>query len=79
MKKRLWAVDVETTLYVMAKTKEKAENMANEILTSDESFEVWARDPPQRINEVEADWRDSIPYGSDDNLTVAQILAKEKE
>lgn len=71
--KKLYVVDVQHTVYVMAETPEEAERLARR------GIREYGDEPACAASEVkdgpiDSDWRDALPFGcEDDGRTVAQI------
>lgn len=77
--KKLYEVEVELTLYVMAESEgeavDVAQSHADEEIDNVPSFNFSAIRPEHCL----AGWKDIYPYGSDLDNTVGEILAYEKE
>lgn len=75
--KKLYVVEVQYTVYVMAEDERDAERTARR------GIREYGDEPVCSASEVKGgpvdlDWRNAMPYGSDDGRTVAQILEAAK-
>lgn len=72
--KKLYEVEVTHTVYVVADSESEAETVAlRGIADIDDTPRVY----PNEVTEstpVSLGWRDSVPFGSDEQRTVGQIL-----
>ena len=75
---KLWAVNIERTIMVMAESETDAEQLANESEREEcinyPDF-VSAREC-KYLGDVPKIWRDCIPYGSSDDRNCQQIIEK---
>lgn len=72
--KKLYEVEVEHTVYVMAESESEAEDVALQgIADVDDTPRVYTNEVIESTP-VSRDWRGSVPFGSDDRRTVGQIL-----
>jgi hypothetical protein len=71
--KKLYAVDVQHTVYVMAEDPQEAERTARH------GIREYHDEPICSVSEVkngpiDPDWREVVPYGAEDERTVSQIM-----
>lgn len=75
---KLWRVTVEHEYFVTADDEFAAERIARENCSSAlrdfDDRDVWVSEVSE-LKTVPNEWRDSLPYGGDDDLTCEQILA----
>lgn len=72
--KKLYVVEVEHSVYVMAESESEAEDVAlRGIADVDDTPRVYPSELTY-TEPVSRDWRGSVPFGSDDERTVGQIL-----
>ena len=73
---KLYRVELQTAVFVVADNEDAAGEIAKEHVSDEaEFFEVFCNEI-ERIDSVDPDWRDSIPYGGDANTTISQILSQ---
>lgn len=73
--KKLYTVEVNTTIWVVAEDQLSAEETAREALTVDpESCGVTFYAAEFASDSPPAEWRESIPFGSDDDRTVQEWI-----
>ena len=71
--KKLYVVDLEHSVYVMAESEEDAEQTAiRGIREYGDTPRVTASEA--RSGPIPRDWRNSIPFGSDDDRTVEDLI-----
>lgn len=75
--KKLYVVDMQHTVYVMAEDERDAEREARR------GIREYGDDPVCSVSEVKGGpidpgWSDAIPYGSENDRTVAQIVEATK-
>lgn len=79
--KRLYNVSIERTIMVMADSEDDAERLAlrseREEISNEPDF-VSANLVTGRPR-IPEPWRDSLPYGGDDDMTCAQIQASQSD
>lgn len=76
--KKLYVVDVQHTVYVMAEDLREAEWTARRGIREN------VDEPTCSVSEIKGgpidpDWRQAIPYGSDDERTVGKIVEAMKD
>ena len=75
MTKKLFKVEIDDLVYVMAKSCTEAEAEARyEISKSD--IKMYAYEVKE--DRYDSDWKDAIPYNSDDDKTVGEICEELK-
>lgn len=70
---KLFRVDLELAMYVFAKDQQEAELEARTYMSEEEPSFVSAAEM-RKVEDVEEDWKDSIPYGGPEDQTCRQIL-----
>ena len=77
--KKLYEVETELYMYVMAEDKYDAAGIARKNV-SDEADNLSSHNFAVSVPvHYMADWEDSVPYGSDTDQTVKEIFKAEKE
>lgn len=71
--KVLYDVEVSGHMYVMAETYGEAESIARMHLTDEPSISFDANDVIEDDG-IWSGWENALPYGSDDNRTVRQLM-----
>lgn len=74
--KKLFEVMIEKTIYVLADDEREAELEA-QTYESEEDGDVQVRSEITSIEQVYNQWRDSLPYGGKEDLTIRQLLEQE--
>lgn len=75
--KKLWAVDIEGTMLVLAESAERASDVAHFFLDEASEEEVRARPHLPTTADLDQDALESYPHGGDGLLTVAEWIEKE--
>jgi hypothetical protein len=77
---KLWVVQVETTMAVMARTHQEAEEEAERSIRQEDpaAFSCLAK-VATRLTDFDSDLLDTYPWGGDDKMTVAKLLESKKE
>jgi hypothetical protein len=83
MKKRLYRVQLETTIFVEAEDASDAVLIAEGAVgTIDRGVSIefdWVHPTPIKESyEIPADWRNSYPFGGDGTLTCLEVLEGKK-
>ena len=77
--KRLYEVETELILYVMAENESEAIKVAQRNI-SEEADNLWEHQfSAYRPTHYNANWENEYPYGADTNQTVKEIMEAEKE
>jgi hypothetical protein len=75
---KLFRVEVTKVVYILAEDERQAE-LSGAGYASDESVEDVLVDEARALDHVDSDWKDSIPYGGDESLTVREWFNKPEE
>lgn len=87
--KKLFGVTITNKIYVMAEDKKDAERVAKENIREEESSNFHVM--PMEVGnsgvyvdqlgewEIEEEWKNSIPYGGDDDKTCSEIVIEMKQ
>lgn len=76
--KKLYKVEVSGVIYVYAKDDYDAECIARGAVRDEtHNMEYWASGTVSRLASVDYDWRNSIPYGEENDRSVQKILEQE--
>lgn len=70
---KIFEVSVTKTLYVLAEDEQEAELEAG-TYESEEDGDVHVEREITSMDQVYEQWKDSLPYGGDGDLTIKQIL-----
>lgn len=70
---KLFEVVIEKTVYVMADTDDEAEVEAESIEAEEQGDAISCREI-KGVEEVQEDWRDAIPWNTQEDLTIRKIL-----
>ena len=77
--KKLYEVETELVLYVMAENESEAITIAQKNIR-EEADNLWEHQfSAYRPTRYYANWENEIPYGSDSDQTVKEIMEAEKE
>ena len=79
--KKLFEVGIENTIYVMAKDCKEAESLARRSFNQEDpyNFEYGASEVLPSTYGIDFNWKDSVPYESDDNKTCGEIFKEMQE
>lgn len=71
--RKLFKVEIERTVMVMAEDEKEAERLALYYEREEEAENTFLS-VVKDLSEVTDDWKESIPYGSEDDQTCEQLL-----
>lgn len=77
-KMKLYRVEVVKVAYVLAEDGREAELDGQSFASDEEPADVVV-DEVTNLDNVEGDWKDSLPYGGSEDLTIRQWFEKPEE